>query len=114
MKLTEIPERAKKIAAVISAITVIGGAFTWAVTAINNHIDSRLAPVASQVTENRLSGARTELLLLIYHTPEDHKAILEASQRYFVTLKGDFYLGSVFLQWCHQENVEIPSWFNDY
>ena len=55
-------------------------------------------------------GLRTQLLLLILMKPEEVSEILTIAQRYFVDLKGNWYMTSIFAKWCDEHGLE-PDWF---
>lgn len=55
-------------------------------------------------------GLRTQLLLLILMKPEETSEILTLAQHYFVDLKGNWYMTSIFAKWCDEHDLE-PDWF---
>lgn len=55
-------------------------------------------------------GLRTQLLLLILMKPEETSEILTLAEHYFVDLKGNWYLTSMFAKWCDEHDLE-PDWF---
>ena len=57
-------------------------------------------------------GLRTQLLLLILMRPEEINEILTLAQHYFVDLKGDWYMTSIFAKWCDEHGLE-PEWFDN-
>jgi len=57
-------------------------------------------------------GLRTQLLLLILMKPEETSEILTLAQHYFVDLKGNWYLTSMFAKWCEEHKLE-PDWFDN-
>ena len=56
-------------------------------------------------------GLRTQLLLLILMRPDEEGEILKIAQHYFVKLKGNWYMTSVFSKWCKSRGLR-PEWFN--
>ena len=56
-------------------------------------------------------GLRTQLLLLLLMMPEEKKEILTIGEHYFVKLRGDWYMTSLFDKWCKQRGLK-PEWFN--
>ena len=55
-------------------------------------------------------GLRTQLLLLILMQPDEETEILNIAQHYFVKLKGNWYMTSVFSKWCKSRDLK-PEWF---
>ena len=56
-------------------------------------------------------GLRTQLLLLILMQPDEQTEILKIAECYFVKLKGNWYMTSVFSKWCKSRGLR-PEWFN--
>lgn len=56
-------------------------------------------------------GLRTQLLLLILLRPEEQTEILKIAEHYFVKLKANWYMTSIFKTWCDDHNLE-PDWFD--
>lgn len=57
-------------------------------------------------------GLRTQLLLLILMKPEETSEILTLAQHYFVDLKGNWYMTSIFNKWLEEYEIAEPEWFN--
>ena len=55
-------------------------------------------------------GVRTQLLLLILLRPDEQTEILKIAEHYFVKLKANWYMTSVFSKWCDEHGLE-PDWF---
>lgn len=55
-------------------------------------------------------GVRTQLLLLILLRPDEQTEILKIAEHYFVKLKANWYMTSVFGKWCDEKGLE-PDWF---
>lgn len=55
-------------------------------------------------------GLRTQLLLLILMQPDEQTEILKIAEHYFVKLKGNWYMTSVFSKWCKSRGLK-PEWF---
>lgn len=58
-------------------------------------------------------GLRTQLLLLLLLRPEEHQEILTLAEHYFITLKGNWYMTSMFNKWLEQNEVAKPEWFKN-
>lgn len=55
---------------------------------------------------------RTQLLLLILLKPGETQEILTIAEHYFGTLKGNWYMTSIFNKWLNEKNIAEPEWFN--
>ena len=55
---------------------------------------------------------RTQMLLLICIKPEEEKEILTIGEHYFKTLKGDWYMTSIFNKWLEENGIAEPEWFD--
>ena len=40
--------------------------------------------------------------------PHNHDTILKMAEKYFITLKGDWYETNRFLDWVEKENIHLP------
>ena len=56
-------------------------------------------------------GLRTQLLLLILMQSDEQTEILKIAEHYFVKLKGNWYMTSVFSKWCKSRGLK-PEWFD--
>jgi len=56
-------------------------------------------------------GLRTQLLLLLLLQPDEETEILKIAQHYFVKLKGNWYMTSMFSKWCKTRGLR-PEWFD--
>lgn len=105
-KKKTIRERLKDASDIIGAITVIGTAGicvgTWSVTQINADTNSKLDSISSQVTELKLSTARSQLLTLMNHYPNNDEEIMKVAKYYFKDLGGDWYMTSLFTKWAEE------------
>lgn len=54
---------------------------------------------------------RTQMLLLILMKPDEKKEILTIGEHYFKTLKGDWYMTSIFNKWLEASGTAEPEWF---
>ena len=57
-------------------------------------------------------GIRTQLLVLIFMSPDDTAEILRVAERYFKDLDGDWYMTPIFYRYLKEHNVAEPEWFN--
>ena len=67
--------------------------------------------VKEKLTTLEKDVLRTQMLLLILMKPEEQKEILTIGEHYFKTLKGDWYMTSIFNKWLKASNIAEPEWF---
>lgn len=96
--------RIKECADVITAVGVIGAALvgvgTWCTAQINASTNSKLDAISAQMSDIKLDTTRTQLLTLINTSPDNEAEIMKVAQYYFGTLKGDWYMTSLFTKWA--------------
>lgn len=109
--LKNVPERIKQVAAVVSAIIIIGGAIgtftTYVSSLIVNKIDEKIQPLHETVKVIQLDTTRLQLIQMMEHEPEDREGILKLAKYYFVDLGGDWYMTSVFNDWCMERDIHV-------
>lgn len=54
---------------------------------------------------------RTQLLLMVLLKPEEKSEILTIGEHYFVDLKGNWYMTSIFNKWLEEYADGKPEWF---
>lgn len=54
---------------------------------------------------------RTQLLLMVLLKPEEKSEILTIGEHYFVELKGNWYMTSIFNKWLEEYADGKPEWF---
>ena len=67
--------------------------------------------VREKLTTLEKDTLRTQMLLLILMKPEEKKEILTIGEHYFKTLKGDWYMTSIFNKWLESTGTAEPEWF---
>ena len=67
--------------------------------------------VKEKLTTLEKDVLRTQMLLLILMKPEEQKEILTIGEHYFKTLKGDWYMTSIFNKWLESSGTAEPEWF---
>ena len=117
LKLKNWPQKLKDIAALISAVIVIGGALIaggkWLLTEITASTNTRVSALEAKIDDNyakdELATTRLELMVLMEHDPDNVIEIEKLAKHYFSDLNGNSYLTSVFSRWCreHGANCEI-------
>lgn len=53
---------------------------------------------------------RTQLMDMIHIHPEDVSDIMDLAEEYFVSVKGNWYMSSIFKQWLVERDIEEPIW----
>ena len=72
--------------------------------------DTEQKAIKDTLTKLEKDGLRTQLLLLILLKPEEQTEILKIAEHYFVKLKANWYMTSIFKRWCDENRLE-PEWF---
>jgi len=93
--------------AVISALTS-GGVLAFVQFLITRHDDRQ--DIKGTLKKLEKDGLRTQLLLLIVMQPDEETEILKIAEHYFVKLKGNWYMTSLFSKWCKSRGLK-PEWF---
>lgn len=110
-KLPVIPEKIKYVASVVSAIVLLGGTvstFTGFISQkIVDKIDTKIQPIADDISEVKLDTARLQLLYMIQSQPENESEILKIAKHYFTELGGDWYLTDIFNEYCMERNIHV-------
>lgn len=94
--------------------TIISGIFGL----VNRKLDAKEKPIEErfQALDGKLKkeekdSVRTQLLLLMSDYPDSSNEILEVARHYFVDIKGDWYMTSLFDRWLEKEGQGEPEWF---
>ena len=107
----DIPENVKKVSALISAIIVIvtacGSVLAWFEDKMTEHLDTRLSSVENTVNEIRQDTVRLQLDNLINNDSENVESILTVAHKYFIEMKGDWYMTEKFKKWGIDHNVDL-------
>lgn len=74
--------------------------------------EAQLAKMDTSLEDDVLRTMRLDLLHAIETDPNNTMVILELAQKYFVELKGNCYMSSVFQEWAADHKVNITSMFN--
>lgn len=64
-----------------------------------------------EILKLKKDGIRTQMLVLIFLRPEEKKEILTLGENYFKTLKGNWYMTSIFNKWLTDTKTAKPEWF---
>lgn len=105
---------------IIIAVIGSGGFFTFIQFCISHHDREFEKKITANVNELKntidfvaLGCTRTQLLVLMTHFSNRPDEIMKVAHRYFVEMKGNWYLGTLFKDWCKENKHEIPEWFNE-
>ena len=74
-------------------------------------INIKLTTIDDKLDKLQVDSVRTQLMLLIKSYPGKVNEILVLAYKYFVVLKGDTYMTSLFSDWLYKKNMEKPDWF---
>lgn len=80
---------------------------------IKRHDDKKEAKfnVKEKLTNLEKDVLRSQMLLLILLRPEEKQEIMTIAEHYFKTLKGDWYMTSIFNKWLESSGEAKPEWF---
>lgn len=73
----------------------------------------RLEKIQKNLEKAERDSCRIQLLIMINHYPENTTEILKLSEHYFVDLKANWYMTSIFNKWLEKNNIGKPEWFNE-
>lgn len=90
-----------------NAITVL---LTAIITAVSQR-KTKLKDIEKKLVKTEKDSVRTQLLLLISDYPDEKKEIMEIAEYYFVTLRSNWYMTSLFNKWLERNNIAKPEWF---
>lgn len=109
-KFDKINSRVTKIAGLISAIMMIGGAIigvgNWMGAQVSSAISAQISDFREEVKASDASQnqaiTRLELMNLIQNDPENIVAIEKMGRYYFGKLDGDQYMTAMFSRWARE------------
>lgn len=107
---TKIERQLTKASSIISAVLVIisaiAGLFAWINTQFQNVVTEQInvfqESIKNDLTENKQSSARIELMMLMEHDPDNVVAIEQTAKYYFRDLKGDRYMTGRYSTWAKE------------
>lgn len=94
--------------AVLSAV-LSAGLFTFLQFLISRHDSKR--GLAKKVDKIERDGVRLQILFMMQFRPEEKEKILEVAEYYFETLKGDWYMTGIFMDWLKSNEITVPGWW---
>jgi len=75
------------------------------------NIDTKLDQVEKVLKERERGDVRTQMLLLLSNYPDNQSEIMKLAEHYFIDLKGDWYMTTLFNKWLEEKNIAKPEWF---
>lgn len=94
----------QRLVTIITSAGIIIGAFfgcsNYIVAQLDNHIQSQVSDIKLDVADIKLSSTRNELILMIEYNPGNVVEIERLAKVYFVDMKGDFYMTSLYSDWA--------------
>ena len=76
----------------------------------NSEIESRLDKIEAALVKNEKDNVRTQMLLIMSDYPEENKELMTLAEHYFVGLHGNWYMTSIFKNYCKKNNLPVPEW----
>lgn len=103
-------DRTNKLASIISAMLVIIGVLTGAISWISNHFTSAISAQIEEfrqevkASDQRQDQAitRLELINLIHNDPTNIAGIEKLARYYFSDLNGNQYMSGIYSRWCQE------------
>ena len=103
-------DRTNKLASIISAMLVIIGVLTGAISWISNHFTSAISTQIEEfrqevkASDQRQDQAitRLELINLIHNDPTNIAGIEKLARYYFSNLNGNQYMSGIYSRWCQE------------
>lgn len=87
-------------------------------TELQKHIESSnklvselrqdVSEIKKMILDNGKSTLRIEINEEMLQNPHNHDTILKMAEKYFCSMKGDWYMTNRFLDWVDKENIHLP------
>ena len=71
------------------------------------NIQKDIGRLVERADESDLNDSRIQLMMLIWHNPKDHRAILKEAEHYFCDLGGNSWIIHKFEEWAEAQNVDV-------
>lgn len=105
-KWDSLNDGTQRLASIITAILVIGGAFfggvNYIVGKLDEHISDQTETIKEELSSVKLSTTRNELMLMMTNNPDNVIEIERLAKVYFVDMHGDFYMTGLYSDWAKQ------------
>jgi len=76
-------------------------------------VDLRLDAIDRNLEKSEKDTLRTQLLLMISDYPDNVEGIMAIGERYFGTLRGNWYATTLFNNWLLSKGIAKPEWFKE-
>ena len=76
-------------------------------------VDRRLDAINRSLEKAEKDTLRTQLLLMIADYPDNVEGIMAIGERYFGTLRGNWYATALFNGWLEDKDIAKPEWFKE-
>lgn len=74
-----------------------------------NALTENINKVLKVSKETRKDTVRIQLIMIMEHQPDNIDTILKLAELYFIELKGDWYMTTVFNKWAKEHDVIVPT-----
>lgn len=106
-----LPVKVQKVASFITALGVIFGcvfsALGYAKSLVNDAVCAKADEIETQLHSISMDTTRLQLLSLMHTDPDNVNSILVVAHKYFVDMKGDWYMTERFKEWAAAHNIEL-------
>ena len=75
-------------------------------------IAKRQGEIVERLNTAEKDALRTQLMVLIKDFPYERTDILRLGETYFDKLGGNWILTDIFVRWCNENDVQLPTWIN--
>lgn len=96
---------------ILLALLASGNVFLFIKFLIERYDRKHERPTDERLAKLEKDGLRMQLLFLIILMPKEKTEILKIAEYYFGTLKGNWYMTSIFNKWLMGNDVAKPEWF---
>ena len=110
-KVKELPNIVKGVSVFISSLIVIfgfvGSATLWVSNKITEDVSNEIQGLNSTVQDIRMDTVRLQLLELMNNDSDNVESILTVARKYFIDLKGDWYMTKRFKEWAKRYDIDL-------
>ena len=106
---------------IVIAVFASTGLFSFVQFLIKRHDEKKgkskqladsIESLKRKIDRQEKDSCRTQLLVLLSDFPDMTDEILKVARHYFLDLKADWYMTSLFARWCNRAQIQLPSWAN--
>ena len=99
------------LAGILLGSTALFGFIQYMITRKDNS-NAFVKEIKSFMAKTEKDNVRTQMLVLMSSYPDDEAELLKLAEHYFVDLKGDWYMTTLFNKHCEKYKIARPAWFN--